>query len=386
MKICIITHPLHNNYGGLLQAYALQKVLSDMGHEVVTDKDGYWSDALKYSCKYKLYQSIALIIFKLHLNRLFKIPSYTINSIIKDLVWCKKFKEYINTNKKFIADNIKTIKLINHRSNPSLKELSRFNAIIVGSDQVWRSIYVKPQIYFLGFDKPKNIIQIAYAASFGVDNIDEYTHKEKEDAKQLIRNFDAVSVREDSGILICNKELGSEARLTLDPTLLLEKEEYLNLVRNIIPNKNIGHCYILDKNKEKDAIIDILSKKLNIKFKNSHPYSNTSNNEQNASHCTIYNWIANFRDSKFVITDSYHGTVFSLIFNIPFISIVNKNRGTTRFHSLLKLVGLEDRLIYNKSDLDQIEIENVNFREANFRLNRLRKESIDFLTENLKKK
>ena len=98
---------------------------------------------------------------------------------------------------------------------------------------------------------------------------------------------------------------------------------------------------------------------------------------------SIEEWLSNFRNSKFIFTDSFHGMVFSIIFNVPFAVYVNKKRGSSRFVSLLKQVGLKNRIIESEKEYDQIKNDEINWKEVNEKLNNLRNSSIDFLKNNL---
>lgn len=97
----------------------------------------------------------------------------------------------------------------------------------------------------------------------------------------------------------------------------------------------------------------------------------------------VEEWIRGFMDAEFVVTDSFHGTVFSIIFNKPFISIANESRGTTRFTSLLKLFQLEDKLVHSLSDFNLTGYKEINWENVNSILEREKTSSIQFLKENL---
>ncbi len=380
MKICILTHPLHNNYGGLLQAYALQKVLRDMGHDVVTDRDGYWKNSPIPSFRDRLFSLIINILSYLGISRIVRTPSCTLNYLLDN------YNIGMN-NKKFVRNNIRTVSLFKNRSLPSKHTINKYDAFVVGSDQVWRSKYVDPSIYFLNFIQSKRIKKVAYAASFGTDNLGEYTQKELEDSKKGAKQFDTISVREINGIDICNNILGVEAVQVLDPTMILDKSDYLKLIkeedRNI--SKKIANCYILDKSKEKTNIINNICLKLGLEAVYSMPdeYKASDKNIKKSTYIPISSWLSLFRDSKFVVTDSFHGTVFAIIFNVPFVSIVNDDRGASRFNSLLKLFGLKDRMINNIEDLSCVDLLNIDYNRVNIIHKQWKRKSLDFLINNI---
>ena len=142
-------------------------------------------------------------------------------------------------------------------ANLNLLNEKDFDAIIVGSDQVWRTCY-NPQIEnaFLDFAKEwKHVRRIAYAPSFGIDEW-EYSEEQTQKCRQLVQKFDAVSVREVSGVKLCREYLGVEAKHVLDPTMLLDKEDYLYLISRaeVVRHSNTLLQYVLDKNEDRVAI------------------------------------------------------------------------------------------------------------------------------------
>ena len=236
MRIGILTLPLHTNYGGILQAYALQTILKRMGHEVVV---------------IDTYKKLHLPLWKWPLS----IPKRLICKYLlgKDI---RVLAEY-NYNKTLSIINQHTQHFIQtniHRK--IIKDLSEikpfdFDTIVVGSDQIWRARYFKSMFHttikhsFLDFAKEWNLKRIAYAASFGTEEW-EFTEEETEQCKNLAALFDAISVREESGVQLCQSKLNVEATHVLDPTMLLEPYEYVNLVKkaNIPPSKGNLLCYI----------------------------------------------------------------------------------------------------------------------------------------------
>lgn len=378
MRIGIITQPLHTNYGGLLQNYALQQVLKKLGHEAYTinrcsSNDIYTLPATK-QIKFLTKQTIKKFLGKTY--------SPTKNDISRITEKCRRFIEENIT----VTNKVKTQKEISETTAQYC-----FDAFIAGSDQVWRPMY-SPNILndYLDFCREQpNIKRIAYAASFGVDNW-EYTDAQTTECSRLAKKFNAISVREDSGIELCQKHLGVDATLVLDPTLLLEKEEYIELTKKAGEKRSEGDlfCYILDENDAIKESIHNIEKQLTLKSFQvkslKAPYSlkiGDSINEHIIPSPT--KWLRAFMDAKMVFTDSFHGCVFSIIFNKPFWVIGNKERGNARFSSLLKLFNLEDRLI----GLDSIENNNllapIDWEKINAIKKEWQKESVSFIKENL---
>ena len=376
MKIAIMTQPLGKNYGGIMQAFALQKVLKDKGHEVVT---------IDYTDKpVSLLYNKARFVYRL---------SQKITGKRKAPL---NFEKHINLltagNRQFINKYIVTSKNINDTSK--LKKhfkKNNYDAVVVGSDQTWRPKY-SPNIYnyYLKFLRKNKIIKrIAYSSSFGVDNW-EYSKDETVNCAKLATLFDAISVREQSGIELCREYLGVDSTCTLDPTLLLKKRDYLELIGSRYnSDKNEGvFTYFLDKNKDKTAAAQYIANKLAT-----HTYScqaQHSFNDLSSKKITDYkmpavqDWLASFANAEFVLTDSFHGMVFSIVFEKPFLVIVNKERGATRFESLLEKIGGLNHLVYNSSDINNGSKDINSLKPLDkTKLSDLKKYSLLFLTASL---
>ena len=345
MKIGILTHPLHTNYGGLLQALALQTVLLQQGHKVVIINREYPKS--KTPLLLTIKESIRSLIDKYVFN-------YKITSFIR---------HDFHQSKPFFTDEVFSEYIKN----------SDFDAIIVGSDQVWRPKY-SPNIYnyYLDVTEGMTMKRISYAASFGVDEW-EYSKEETEKCSCLAKLFDVISVREESGVTLCKNHLGVNASLVLDPTMLLGPEYYVALTKKYkeSPSKGNLFCYVLDSDTTKNKVIKHI-----VKESGFHPFfcSNPRGREIRPS---VTQWIRGFMDAELVVTDSFHGTVFSIIFNKPFWVIGNERRGLSRFESLLKLFGLEDRLIRETSKIKYNTP--INWEHVNMKLNDMRKDSLSFL-------
>ena len=295
-------------------------------------------------------------------------------------------------NQKFIDKYIVQSEYID--STSSLRKhfkKNRYDAVIVGSDQTWRPKY-SPNIYdfYLDFlQKNKKIKRIAYASSFGVDEW-EYSAAETKECANLAKSFDAISVREQSGIELCKNYLSVNSELTLDPTLLLDKEDYLALIGNIYNNgKSKGvFTYFLDKNEGKKKAAEYIANELG-----SHIYdcqAKRSLGDLNSVHLEDYkmpavqDWLASFANAEFVVTDSFHGMVFSIIFGKPFLVIVNKERGSARFESLLNKIGSLNYLAYESADINNgsKDIKSIKPLDRS-KLNKMVDKSLSFLKNEL---
>ncbi|EKU89025.1 polysaccharide pyruvyl transferase family protein [Bacteroides oleiciplenus] len=385
MKILILTQPLHTNYGGLLQAYALQQILKGMGHDVVTDRLGVvrklplWNRALRF-----LYHAVQFCILK---NYRYYPYRYLFVSFDKE----SKAKRSIAINtERFVNTHIDTIDLLTRSNESVIDAVRQFDAIVVGSDQVWRATMSDIPTYFLSFTKAMNMKRIAYAASFGTDDLNEYSKMDMKIASESIKLFNAVSVREKSGVHLCRDYFKMDAVHVLDPTMLLSKDDYLKLIEEEDKpcSENILLTYVLDRTQEKNDIIQRAGEALHLTSCENGAVKYFSNVvESNVSECTypsVSRWVAGFRDAQFVVTDSFHGTVFSIIFNKPFVAILNSKRGSSRFISLLSVLGLENRLISTTNDLLEEHLKPIDYTEVNKILNDWRYLSISFMERHLK--
>lgn len=379
LKIGILTQPLYDNYGGLLQAYALKEVLKSLGHDVVIV-----NRQKPLRKKWRLVGSFV----KFELKGRKPINKQPLTKAQKKIISEKTLAfiaQYIPEQSKLITST-KTMKLLN-------KE--KFDAFVVGSDQCWRPQY-SPDIknYFLDFTKNnKRIKRISYAASFGTENW-EFLKKETKECKKLLEKFDAISVREDSAISLIKHNLGrSDVTHVLDPTMLLEKSQYQELIKKAGLSKSNGNLniYVLDKSIEKNIFIESVENRLGLKKFEVMPKKRIQ--DTLVTNATIADfqfpstieWLQGFQDAKFVITDSFHGTLFSILFNVPFIAIGNQKRGMSRFESLLKMFGFSDRLVtdVDKADLNYLLSQEIDWSFANKTLERERAKAMTFLTSNL---
>ena len=351
MKIGIVTLPLLVNYGGVLQNFALQQVLKRLGHEPIT------IDYLPEFHIHRYLLSCAKTLF------LFFIPGKR-----RPFLPLRLQRSLFLTP--FVDKYISKTRTVRKYSSSLIDEYG-FEGMISGSDQVWRPMYnMYLKDMFLHFVKQTDVRKIAYAASFGVDNW-EYTEKQTRYYSRLAKKFDAISVREDSGIHLCQNYLHVDAVEVLDPTLLLDKKEYERLCAEIpVCTDSFLASYVLDMTPEKDAFIHKLAMERGLSVK--------AFSADRKATLSIEQWISMFRDASYIVTDSFHGTVFSIIFNKPFISIGNKERGYSRFQSLLGKFNLENRLV-STEDFDKKISNEINWNEVNSQHQDWQKRSINFL-------
>lgn len=369
MKIGILTLPLHTNYGGILQAYALQTVLERMGHKVSLIethrkplKLPLWKAPLSYGKR--ILKNISghpfPIFYEQKMNR-------------ETPIVCQHTDKFIE---KYIKQRI-----VNNYTDVHEND---FDAIVVGSDQIWRPKYF-PNIKtaYLDFTEGWNIKRAAYAASFGTDDW-EYTHKQTKECGRLLQSFDVVSVREISGVDLCRNHFRVQATHVLDPTMLLESEDYIKLIEVADTPKSPGTLlnYILDETPEKTALIEKIAKdKGLVPFRVNSKVENINAPLKERIQPPVEQWLRGFYDAEFVITDSFHACVFSILFNKPFFVIGNTARGMSRFTSLLSMFGLKNRLIHSNSSI--YNETNISWQNVMTLLNYNRRKSRDFLLKGL---
>lgn len=355
MKIGIVTQPLAANYGGILQNYALQTVLRRMGHEVWTlDVGNYtWGIWLNNAWRIAAHKLLG------H-HHDFATTPYTKNKNERPL------RSFLNGHVSLTMP--RTLWL-----QRDIVQKYKIECIIVGSDQVWRPLYNRHiEDMFLDFLNGMELKRIAYAASFGTEEW-EFTIEQTKNCAPLAQQFDAISVREASGVALCSNHLNVEAIHVLDPTLLLTAEEYAGLCTDIPRKEPFVFAYILDQNEEKLKMIQAFADSKGL------PYLIQSADAEVSDDDSIELWLSRFRDAVYVITDSFHGTAFSIIFRKDFFVFGNKVRGNSRFESLLGLFDLQERIIYQEI----YENSCIDWKGVNNNLVEEREKSVNWLNKAL---
>lgn len=377
MRVAIVTLPLHTNYGGILQAYALRKVIMDQGHEC---------DLIDRECK--LVMPAAWKMPLVNLKRFVKNALHIGNGpevfrekrIMKELPVVGA--EVLRFTDKHICSRV-----VRKYSDIQIGE---YDAFVVGSDQVWRPSYFGViEDAFLKFTEHWNVKRISYAASFGTDLL-EYTYEQLQVCSLLLKRFDAVSVREQNGVQLCDEWFEREDAVhVLDPVMLLEANHYAGLAVDAAERPAEGKVltYILDESAEKSAIAQLVSKWVSAGI-------------HDASVCprdlrrpiserivpSMEQWISCFEDAQFVVTDSFHGCVMSILFHKPFLVVGNPGRGLSRVTSLLEMFGLEDRLVQGIDPEDDGEyyISGIDWNKVDSILEEYRAMSMSFLKKSLR--
>lgn len=344
MKIALLTIWHEKNYGAELQAYATMKVLQQLGHEVHMI-DIRLSDMGKPSIGGYL--------------------SLLIESISPCQRKFKKFwKKYIQTTRRY-----KTIDDL--QKDPPIADI-----YLVGSDQVWNPEITKKfvKIFFLDFGS-KDIKRISYASSFGVDKWN-FSEVEK-DIYKLLNAFSYITCRERSGVNILNKEFGIDAKMVVDPTLLLG--DYTDLLGNI-KMRNTLVCYPLGDDFELQEYAKCLASRMGLTYVDNF-------NKKAIFKKIIWNrnsieeWVNNIASSKLVLTRSFHGMLFSIMFNKDFIVVSGKRN--SRLVDFLSEIGLMDRFFTSIKDVERSNIfqKSIDYTSVNKRIEKMREYSIKILNE-----
>lgn len=347
MKIGTITFHWATNYGAVLQAYALQQYLQ---------QNQYETEIIDYiPFRVNIYQIIM------------RVKDWELSEFIKEYRINKFRKQYLKFSTKTYYTNSSLMKKCHH-----------YDIYICGSDQVWNESFTlfaegKPTLsYYLNFVK-NGKLRISYAASFGTDKL---SPKVISLVKPELEKFKSISVRENTGNTII-ENLNMKATLVVDPTLLIEREEYERLFKNKkVRDKDIYQLfsYILHKNQNTaNVIADYVFDKY---------FNSTKDKKYDQAPIGIIEWLYNIDHAKFVLTNSFHGAIFSIIFHTPFIVVPVENSGmNSRVTTLLDAVGLNERMIYilNETKIDYLFAKRIDWHQVDERVRVLREDSIDFL-------
>ena len=325
MRIALIIFPIHASHGCILQTYALYRTLRKLGHDV-SIIDRQWD---KLSLKNQLVYAVKSLIISIK------------RKCIRPLT--------IEGTRKIIMSELQTF-VDKHLSNrkiyfrtPRYEELPHYDAFIVGSDQTWRPKYVSDILYYYLCFVPaeEKVKRIAY--------------------------------------------LGINVEHVLDPTMLLNKEDYLSETGIMPSEQNRLSYYLLDNSKSKMQIVEEICKELHLTVQRIN--TETENHKAGIKERvapSIEKWIEGFVNSKFIVADSFHATVFAIIFNKHFITIANKDRGIARFESLLKMFGLENRLITDiRQVTPELVHESIDWGKVNQTMWAKQSSSLDYLKFNL---
>ena len=375
MKIAIITFfQSQDNYGQLLQCYALQRVLHQLGHKPYLIRYGFHNEYFHWLKKRNIFTKEGRKKILRQLKHVFFPRKRVLD------------RRFDNFRKKHLAKS--------WRCYNNLAELQRnppkADCYITGSDQVWAQMLSKNdnRSFFLDFGLD-HVKRIAYAPSFAVEC---YPEELKEKLANQLERFDAVSVREQTGVSIC-KSVGFNSTLVLDPTILLTAQQYNTLIKE----PKVGrYCFIYQVNvtSKKELWWDEFSSynrdqgiKSIATFANPIEGVNMEILEgAEYIYPSIEEWLGLVREAEYILTSSFHGVVFSIIFHKPFVVCLRRNSmyaGNDRVFSLLEQLNLSDRIMQPDKSASEVISKKIDWDAVENRLIEKRKESIDFLKNSI---
>jgi len=387
VKVAIMTL-FHNstNYGGILQAYALQKTIESLGFEcVVLDYQRNINDITQVTNS-KIQRLIGKVTNIRSIGDIINIGFLPIRKY-----WARSYEAGIRTRKQkfsaFITNNMKVSEYFDNRTIHLTQ--NDYDVFICGSDQIWRPTTFDPNFFLDFIDQDKQ--RISYAASLGVNALSK---KEKDIFTPLVNKLDAISVREKSATPIISDLTKKEVVRVLDPTLLLDRDFWITKL--LTENKSyqeeeyIFSYQISDNNANRD-LVKKAGKLLRMKtvtipgLYKIQPYDfcYADTNMVDASPEDFLSLIAH---SKCVITDSFHACVFSILFGKKFIALERNTNSdrlsmSSRIYDLLELFSIPDRLLIKPDQLEKLLNSDVNLQVDNWK--QLKSFSKDFLSKNI---
>lgn len=348
MKIALLTIWHEYNYGAELQSYATIRALKELGHEVEMI-DIRLSDQVR---KKGLSKVTALV------SELFPVSI--------------KFRNFWNKN-------IPTTR--RYRSiNELRKRPPKADIYLVGSDQVWNPDITKKfcMLYFFDFGSPSTK-RVSYASSFGVEKWEDV--RLTKEVKDLLKRFNYVTCREYSGVRILSDTFGICGRHVVDPTLLFN--DYKELIGQTIERKTLAY-YPLSKDYQLENLSKRLCEELQLKPVNINQKKNIFK-KLTWDKPSIESWVRNIAESQFVITRSFHGLAFCLIYKRQFAMLATRNNRGIRVTELLASLGLSDRYFYSVAELEKMQpwLHIVDYDKVEKKLNTMRTDSWTILKEML---
>ena len=369
-KVALMTCFL-DNCGACLQAFALQQTIEKLGCKCdmirFTEPNGYRRASLLNSSR--LIDKLKCVRSKEFKRQydagLYKISAFNIFR-----------KKYLKLTKE------------EYKTYDSLSAISNgYPAFVCGSDQIWNPTFYKKcnPAYYLAF-VPDGIKKIAYAPSIGLNDIPE---EYRASFQKYVERFDSLSVREKRGAELISAYTGRTAEFVLDPTLLLSTAEWKRLVKAPAKKRPYIFCYLFGRHEYYREVIDRMISKTGydavmypiFREDGDAPYEKVINGGPQE-------FISLISEAEYVLTDSFHATVFSLIFNRSFYTLIrdsdnDKNSMNSRIYSLLECVGKTDRLLAKEDALTVEPVPVSDFSGANQTIAALKESSIQYLKKAL---
>lgn len=375
MKIGVITFwQSQDNYGQILQCWVLQKYLRRKGHDAFLIQ--YTHEMPKPLVGEQIKKLIKVYPVFIKMWRFLE------KSVFHKEILPTQNRHFDEFKMKYIVKSPLIYRnIVDLQRNPP-----QADCYIVGSDQVWAHLLCNKnnEVYCLNFGDDK-IRRIAYAASFSME---QYPIKLYKNLRKNLLRLDAISVRERSGVNICAK-VGIEAKLVLDPTLLLTSMDYMRFVNQDKVGSRYVFLYLINLKSPEDLNWEKLKPSLTEKYDKilctyAKGYNDIAFNLEGCEYIypSIEEWLSLIFKSSFVITSSFHGVVFSILFNKPFIFIPLSGeyaKSNNRVADLLSQLKLSQRILNDKANWEKLLTEKIDWDTVNAELHKLRKESQTFL-------
>jgi hypothetical protein len=333
MKVGIFTLPFHSNYGGILQAWALQETLRRLGHEpIFLRQPGFQAPWL-------------LQPFAIMRRTMLRIQGRSVPLLAR-------------IHDARLEQRIASFPLLHLSQSPVLPDAERrerfvremgIRAVIAGSDQIWRPQHTSAA-YFLDFlDNMPDVRRIAYAVSFGTDTVDFGRNLTNYSA--LAKRFNAISVREDGAIPVVERLFGISPNQTLDPTMLVPTSEYRRIA--VKTNEDRIAAYFLSGAIAHAPLLEQLQNRLRTPIAVLPTAADCIDQLLPAPMPSVEEWLGTMIQVQSLVTDSFHGTVFAILFGKSFVSFDNGS-GAGRIRSLLSLFNLNERLLSFDAPIDSV--------------------------------
>lgn len=370
MKISVITLHTVNNYGSALQTYATQQVLSELGYDVeIVD---YWRhDNCGEGAVDKALQSSQMQKYK----RIWGLNSFT-ESLIRIPLRYMLYRKR-KPMQEFIHRRVKLTPHPYYSMEDLLLDVPDGDVYMTGSDQVWNSVWNHgiERPYFLDYAPPGKK-RIAFSASIGRT---EFFPEEVNETVALLKKYHAISVREESAVTLL-AQYGIPAQLILDPTLMLNREQWIAIAKRPVESKPYLLIYQLNENRDMDDYAVRLAKRkqwhiirIGFSLPQKQPYGKCVISP------SVEKLLGYIENAQCVLTDSFHATAFSLNLGTDFISILPPRFGT-RIESILRLTDTNHRLLRDYRDLYVIDTK-IDKKRVNEILDLERKKGIIFLKQ-----
>ena len=372
-RVGIVTY-YGENYGGMLQAYALQRYVKDLGYECkIISNDFIYANNAPADKKKLMVNKLKVFVknpFK-YLKRRHAMRSHLSERALKSAY----FRDFLNKNIEIDHTGYSTYE--QYVENPP-----KYDVYLSGSDQIWNpNLYSKSGYYFSDF-APEGSTRISFASSVGVSTV---TDEQAAFMKQYLDKMDVISTRETDGSKIVSEITGKDVRTVIDPTLLLNGEQWSEIASKPLIDKPYVFCYLFG---ERDYISKVKEqvKKLTGLELVCIPYvaREMGGDDTKIFEAGPAEFVSLIKNAELVLTDSFHATAFSINLKTPFLSLCRFAKSdaksmNSRLSTILSLVGLEDRLINENDNITKEMLFDIDFEKAHVRLNERRKEDVEFL-------